>query len=178
MNKLVRFLAFELQIQEETDLEGYMQKPGCPVPRYTATPQPQGAAKSGRRGEQGCWRVLREGLGPWTGLVVLRPIGNPHTGLRHLKAEGTCAHPSYWMELRKGHEALQKWLPGVLSSEPVSLRLCVSLQVQEKHMFLAHPREGQTKTGRGVLNPSSPASESIISAIMQQSHRESMGETT
>lgn len=53
MNKLVRFLAFELQIQEETDLEGYMQKPGCPVPRYTATPQPQGAAEVREEGRAG-----------------------------------------------------------------------------------------------------------------------------
>lgn len=32
---------------------------------------------------------------------------NPRAGLENLKAEGTCAHPSYWVELRK-HDALQK----------------------------------------------------------------------
>lgn len=42
-------------------------------------------------------------------------------------------------------------------------------------MFPLYPREGQTETeAEWYLNPSSRASESIFSAIMQQYQRESM----
>lgn len=101
----------------------------------------------------------------------------PYTGLENLKAEGPCAYSSYWVELRNEHDALQKWLPGVLSSEPVSEAVCVPPCWREAYVPAVPKRGPNQNRGRGVLNPSSPASESIISAIMQQPHGESMGET-
>lgn len=73
-----------------------------PVNKSTPNSQPgkaEGVREGGERAE--------EGLGPRAGLAVLGNDGKLHRGLENLKAEGTRACP-YWVELRKGPDALRK----------------------------------------------------------------------
>ena len=78
MNKLVRCLAFELQIQEETDLEGCVQKPGCPVPKDTAGPQPEGATQVREEGRVGMLEGPRRRPGSLDWAGGIDPTGTPH----------------------------------------------------------------------------------------------------